>query len=329
MRKLLSRVLLVLALAIAGVIVFNLSAFAPVPDGELKILSHRGMHQTFDRTGLTNQTCTATRIFPPTHRFLENTLPGIEAAFQYGADIVEIDAIQTADGAFAVFHDWTLDCRTNGSGRTADHTLEELQALDIGYGYTADKGATYPLRGTGIAMMPDLRQVLDAFPALSFQINIKGNRSADADALWNYLSVDERAQANRLSLFSGPRFAERWRALETGLSVATTADAKTCAKAYLMTGWTGRISKSCEGFGIVAPQNISWLYWGWPRRIVHRFKRRNMRVVLIGPLGSVRGGIDTLEQAEKIPDDYRGWVMTNRIEIIGPALKPNDHQPAP
>jgi len=31
--------------------------------------------------------------------------------------------------------------------------------------------------------------------------------------------------------------------------------------------------------------------------------------------------IDTMEQVRKIPDDYRGWVMTNRIEIVGPTLK--------
>ncbi len=71
----------------------------------------------------------------------------MHAAFDAGADIVEFDVHPTTDGHFAVFHDWTLDCRTDGKGVTREHTLAELKKLDAGYGYTADGGKTYPLRG--------------------------------------------------------------------------------------------------------------------------------------------------------------------------------------
>ena len=47
----------------------------------------------------------------------------MEAAFGAGADIVEFDVHPTTDGAFVVFHDWTVDCRTNGNGVTRSHTL--------------------------------------------------------------------------------------------------------------------------------------------------------------------------------------------------------------
>ena len=89
------------------------------------------MHQTYSREGLTAETCTATRIFPPAHDFLENTLPSMEAAFNNGADIVEFDIHPTTDGHFAVLHDWTLDCRTNGTGVTREHSLAELKGLDV------------------------------------------------------------------------------------------------------------------------------------------------------------------------------------------------------
>jgi glycerophosphoryl diester phosphodiesterase len=74
----------------------------------------------------------------------------MRAAFNKGADMVEFDVQPTTDGQFAVFHDWTLNCRTNGAGVTRDHTMKELKALDVGYGYTADGGKTYPFRGKGV-----------------------------------------------------------------------------------------------------------------------------------------------------------------------------------
>ena len=59
--------------------------------------------------------------------FLENTLPSMRAAFEAGADIVEFDIHPTTDGHFAVFHDWTVDCRTEGRGVTREHTLAAVE----------------------------------------------------------------------------------------------------------------------------------------------------------------------------------------------------------
>ncbi len=42
---------------------------------------------------------------------------------------------------------------------------------------------------------------------------------------------------------------------------------------------------------------------------------------MVGALGGEYEGIDTLEQLNTIPEDYRGWIMTNKIEVIGPALQ--------
>jgi glycerophosphoryl diester phosphodiesterase len=70
-------------------------------------------------------------------------------AKQEGADVVEFDVHITKDGQFAVFHDWTMDCRTNAEGVTGDYTMDELKKLDIGYGYTADHGKTSNFAGKG------------------------------------------------------------------------------------------------------------------------------------------------------------------------------------
>jgi glycerophosphoryl diester phosphodiesterase len=62
----------------------------------------------------------------------ENTLPAFEAAIRSGAHGVELDVQYTADAQLVVFHDLTLEALTDGAGRVASHTLQELRALDAG-----------------------------------------------------------------------------------------------------------------------------------------------------------------------------------------------------
>ncbi|MCH8818353.1 MAG: hypothetical protein IIC92_11570 [Chloroflexi bacterium] len=61
----------------------------------------------------------------------ENTFPAFDMALEQGFDNFELDAQITRDGQLVVFHDQTVDRVTNGSGEVADHTMEELQALDL------------------------------------------------------------------------------------------------------------------------------------------------------------------------------------------------------
>lgn len=61
---------------------------------------------------------------------VENSLGAVEAAVE--ADYaVEVDLQLTADGGLVVIHDRTLDRTTAGSGRVADHTLEELRRVAL------------------------------------------------------------------------------------------------------------------------------------------------------------------------------------------------------
>ena len=47
------------------------------------------------------------------------------------------------------------------------------------------------------------------------------------------------------------------------------------------------------------------------------------RVILYGPYhgGGFSSGVDTIELLETVPKEYNGWIWTDRIELIGPALK--------
>lgn len=62
----------------------------------------------------------------------ENTMVAFELAVRQGADMLELDVLQSADGVLVVFHDDTTE-RWDGRKRlAAGCTLAELQQLDIG-----------------------------------------------------------------------------------------------------------------------------------------------------------------------------------------------------
>ncbi|MDX2320648.1 MAG: glycerophosphodiester phosphodiesterase family protein, partial [Moritella sp.] len=62
----------------------------------------------------------------------ENTLASIKRAADEGLNWVEIDTQLTADGIPVLFHDETVARCTNGSGKLASFTLNELKQLDAG-----------------------------------------------------------------------------------------------------------------------------------------------------------------------------------------------------
>lgn len=62
----------------------------------------------------------------------ENTVPAFVSAVQKKAPQVEFDIHLTKDGQMVVIHDDTVDRTTNGKGRVADLTFDEIRALDAG-----------------------------------------------------------------------------------------------------------------------------------------------------------------------------------------------------
>ena len=164
-------------LMVAGLWIYLLNApwLGPALAGTPKIMAHRGVHQDFDRVGLTNDSCTATESASRSRRRSKIRSNSMRAAFELGADAVELDVHPTTDVQFAVFHDWTLDCRTEGHGETRAHDMAYLKTLDVGYGYSADGGRTFPLRGKGIGLMPSFADVMQAFswPGVPRQLQVQ------------------------------------------------------------------------------------------------------------------------------------------------------------
>ncbi len=62
---------------------------------------------------------------------VENTIASIEKALELRVHGIEIDVHKCISGELVVFHDFTLDEMTNGSGEVAKHTLEQLKILKV------------------------------------------------------------------------------------------------------------------------------------------------------------------------------------------------------
>lgn len=286
------------------------------------LLAHRGVAQTFDPVGVTNETCTASRIDPPVHDLLENTLPSLAAAIAVGADVVEVDIHPTTDGEFAVFHDWTLDCRSNGSGLTRSHSLAELKALDIGWGYTADGGKSFPFRGKGVGLLPSLAEVLKRFPQQLLLINIKSADRHEGELLARYLEPLPAERRRRLAVYGHEAPISAIREHLPEVLTLSRDSLKNCLIPYFITGWTGAIPAACSGTLILLPINFASWIWGWPEDFVARLRSVGSAVYLTGPnAGGPVTGIDSPEALAAVPKDFSGGIWTDEIMTINQTLE--------
>jgi glycerophosphoryl diester phosphodiesterase len=314
------RIIGALVLLLAGFIYLNNAAWlTSAPEGRPILLAHRGLAQTFDLDGVTNDSCTATRIHAPTHPYLENTLASMAAAFRAGADIVEFDVHPTTDGHFAVFHDWTLDCRTDGKGVTREHTITALKALDVGYGYTADGGKTFPFRSKGVGLMPSLDDVLGTFPDRRFLIHIKSNDPHEGEQLASHLVMLPPAQRARLIVYGGNLPVERFHRRLPDTRAMSRANLTQCLLRYIAIGWSGYVPTACDHSLVLVPINVAPWLWNWPNGFLNRMARAGSIVVVVGPYssGEFSRGIDSEAEFAQLPHGFAGGIWTNRIDQIG------------
>lgn len=319
------RILIGLAVLVAAIYFWNASWLAPAGSGTVQLIAHRGMHQNFDLAGVKNDTCTATRIREPIVPEIENTLPAMQAAFAAGADVVELDVHPTTDGKFAVFHDWTLECRTEGTGETRSHDLAYLKTLDVGYGYTPDGGKTFPLRGTGVGLMPELSEVFAALPGKRFIINFKSKEVREGDMLAEFVAAHPQWASSVWGAYGGDGPVAEAKSRLPDLHAWSVKTLSGCLLQYEGYGWTGIVPPACRGTVLMVPINFAPWLWGWPNRFMDRMASAGTTVILIGPYApgdAGTSGIDTPEWAAAVPAGFGFYVWTNEIATIGPYFRP-------
>lgn len=288
-------------------------------NGTYKLLAHRGVAQTFDLSGVEWDTNTAAIIDPPQHAYLENTILSMQAAFQYGAAIVELDIQKTLDLKLAVFHDYDLSMRTNGNGKVSAHTMGELKQLDIGYGYTSDGGKSYPLRGKGIGLMPELSEVLSAFAQKELLLHVKDGDPQTTDILLSHLNAMSPEQRERITIYGDHTSMCALRQADAALRVMSKEMLVDGLIEYELLGWSGYVPEKLHHMELHIPLQYAHFLWGWPNKFVDRMASVNTRVVLVAGDGKWSEGFDSLQDLKSIPSSYTGYVWTNRIEALGKA----------
>ena len=68
----------------------------------------------------------------------ENTWAAFRAAYQAGADLIELDVQLTCDGEAIIFHDFTLQPKLRDRRWVRDLTWAELEGLDVGSWFGPD-----------------------------------------------------------------------------------------------------------------------------------------------------------------------------------------------
>ena len=101
----------------------------------------------------------------------ENTIPALQAAFDAGADLAEIDVRMTADGAVVLMHDALVDRTTSGNGLVSALSLSEVKQLDAGSWFERSYAGT---------SVPTLDEVLDwSRGRLALLIELKNSPDRD------------------------------------------------------------------------------------------------------------------------------------------------------
>lgn len=97
-----------------------------------------------------------------------NTLAAFELAIEQGADGIELDVHLSHDGQLVVIHDDSVDATTDGQGKVADLTLDQLKRLDAGAWFSDEFAGQ---------RIPTLDEVFEAFgDKLFVNVEIKSSR---------------------------------------------------------------------------------------------------------------------------------------------------------
>ena len=147
----------------------------------------------------------------------ENTMPSFRQAVEDGVDALELDVHATRDGVVVVIHDDTLERTTDGVGAIRELEFAELSRRDAGACFGAEHG--YPFRGRGVRV-PSLEELLDAFPELPLNVEIKQAEPAIEDAV---VSLLERKRAVDRVMLAAEDDAILQRIRERAPGMATSA----------------------------------------------------------------------------------------------------------
>lgn len=87
----------------------------------------------------------------------DNSIPAIECAIKYGADMVELDVRPTKDNVLVLMHNATINATTTGKGNVSDLTYDELMQYNM-----QKNGVVYKDSDGNPVKVPTLEEALNA-----------------------------------------------------------------------------------------------------------------------------------------------------------------------
>jgi glycerophosphoryl diester phosphodiesterase len=223
----------------------------------------------------------------------ENSMAAFGRAVAAGYRYLETDVHATSDGVAVVFHDDSLDRIFGRSGRIEDLTWADVSSL----------------RSDGEPVVPQLIDLLDVWPEVRLNIDMKHDSAVDptVEALWKCNARDRVLLAS----FSDRRI--RWARQLCGPRQATSLGQREVA-ALRIGSWYGR---GLAGFvpGVAAVQV--------PRRYARirvvddKFVRHAHRLGLQVHVWT----IDEPAEMHELLDLGVDGIMTDRIEVLRDVLK--------
>jgi glycerophosphoryl diester phosphodiesterase len=154
--------------------------------------------------------------------FPENTLYAFQNSWKLGADVLETDVRETADGKLVLLHDKTVNRTTNGEGEVSQMTLEEVKKLDAADKFSKDNGQTFPFRNQKITI-PTLEEVFSALPDAKFNIEIKQPSPTIDDSLCSLIREKKMTEKVVIASFSQEALDEfRSKCPEVATSASTS-----------------------------------------------------------------------------------------------------------
>jgi len=309
--------LLLVAAAAVALSLWNASWTASKPPGVLRVVAHRGIAQPEELSPADG--CGARHMRVSGHNFIENTIFSMQNAVRFGAGALMLDVHTSADGRAMIFRDSDLGCRTDGNGRIADRPFAYLRGLDVGYGYTADGGRTFPLRGRGVGGMPVVEEVLRGVPDRILIFSLSEPR--DADALVAAFARAGVAIADTHGFAGPPEALARLRQLTQAGWLLDTRASDACLSGYRAWGWIGQVPDSCRGTTLILPRRGEWTMWGWPYRFFARMSGGGARLFIAGDSpGGRLAGLTEAEQLGDVPHDFHGLLLIEDMHAVGRAL---------
>ena len=164
--------------------------------------------------------------------------------------------------------------------------------------------------------MPELGEVLAAFPNRELLIHINHGDVQTGQVLWSYLENMSPERLNQITVYGDENALKYLREQNSDIRVLSIERLKQALLKYELWGWTGYIPEEIKNMELHIPLKYAKLLWGWPHKFVARMNSVNTRVVIVQGNGKWSEGFDTVESLQEIPKGYAEYIWTNRIDKV-------------